>query len=534
LEDESVSALMKKLAIAVLALALGGAYYMGYLKVPSTGTTPDGAVTEGQGGRGGRRGGGNRGGGGGGDFGGFGGFRGGGGGNFGPRQPMTVEVTKVVRASISSQILVVGNLIGDATVSVVPRAAGRLQEISVKLGDRVKMGQPVAKIEDFEVQEQVKQAEAALEVSQATIRQREADLKLAETSVERSRSLYQRQLLPKQTLDDNEARYQSSLASLDLARAQHSQSKARLDELRINLSNTIITSPVDGFVARRAADPGAFASQNQPVIDVVDIGRVRLVANIVEKDLTQLQTGNAARVEVDAFPGETFAGRIARVAPVLDPATRTAPIEIEIPNPGYRLKPGMYARVGIVTNTKKDALVLPGDSVVDLGGRRGVFIPQNDAAVFRVVQVGGEQQNQVEILDGIEEGATVITTGARALRDGDRILLPGADGAGEGGRGRRGGGAGTEAGGGYGRRGGSGDAGDTDGASRSTLGAGGSGGAGSTEPEGGRRYGGAGEGGRRSGGYGQGGQRSGGEGEGRRGGGARGVPGAESTAPSSN
>jgi HlyD family secretion protein len=532
---------MKKLVIAVLALALGGAYYMGYIPLPSGAPSQDDAAADGAQGRGGRGGRGRGGGGfGGGGFGG-GDFRGGG-GNFGPRQPMTVELTKVVRASISSQILVVGNLIGDATVSVVPRAAGRLQEVMVRLGDRVKMGQPVARIEDFEVQEQVKQAEAALEVSEATIRQRDADLKLAETNVERSRSLFQRQLLPKQTLDDNEARYQSALASLDLAKAQHSQSKARLDELRINLGNTIITSPVDGFVARRAADPGAFASQNQPVIDVVDIGRVRLVANIVEKDLTQLQTGNATRVEVDAYPGETFTGRIARVAPVLDPATRTAPIEIEIPNPSYRLKPGMYARVNILTNTKKDALVLPGDAVVDLGGRRGVFIPQNELAVFRVVQVGGEQENRVEILGGINAGDTVITTGARALRDGDRIVLPGGErGGGEGGRAQRGGpgdGAGQPSAdaGGSGRRGRSGDAGangaSDDGASGRPARAAGKGETDGASAEGGRRYGAA--GGRRTGGSGEGGRPVGGGNDGgnRRGGSRNAAAG--SPAPSSN
>jgi len=85
---------------------------------------------------------------------------------------------------------------------------------------------------------------------------------------------------------------------------------------------------------------------------------------------------------VDADSGETF--------PVLDPATRTAPIEIEIPNPSFRLKPGMYARVGITTQTKKDALVLPAVAVADLGGRRGVFQLQNDTAIFRTVQVGTE------------------------------------------------------------------------------------------------------------------------------------------------
>ncbi|MBI2829178.1 MAG: efflux RND transporter periplasmic adaptor subunit [Acidobacteria bacterium] len=343
---------------------------------------------------------------------------------------MTVEVATARKGSVMQQLVVVGNLVGDATVAVVPRAAGRLQDISVRLGDRVSRGQPIAKIEDFELQEQVKQQEAALEVSRATIRQREADLKLAEINAERSRNLFARQLLPKQTLDDTEARYQSAVAQLDLARAQNNQSTARLDELRINLANTVIVSPVNGFVARRAADPGAFVGQNAPVVDVVDITRVRLVANIVEKDLDQLRTGDETRVEVDAFPGEVFTGRIARVAPVLDPATRTASIEIEIPNPGFRLKPGMYARVTVTTDERKDALVVPSNAVIDLGGRRGVFLAaENDIVSFRPVTVGLEEDTQLEILEGLTEGDRVVTTGAAALRDGDRVLLA-ASGAG--------------------------------------------------------------------------------------------------------
>jgi HlyD family secretion protein len=344
---------------------------------------------------------------------------------------MTVETATAKRGSIAQELVVVGNLVGVATVAVVPRAAGRLQDINVRLGDRVSRGQRIAKIEDFELQEQVKQQEAALEVSRATIRQREADLKLAETNAERSRNLFARQLLPKQTLDDTEARYQAAVAQLDLARAQNNQSTARLDELRINLANTIIVSPVDGFVARRAADPGAFVGQNAPVVDVVDIGRVRLVANIVEKDMKNMQTGDDTQVEVDAFPGETFTGRIARVAPVLDPATRTASIEIEIPNPGFRLKPGMYARVTVTTDERKEALVVPTNAVVDTGGRRGVFLAaDNNTVSFRPVTVGIEEDMQTEILDGLSEGDRVVTTGAAGLRDGDRVVLAGSGGDG--------------------------------------------------------------------------------------------------------
>src|SRR5262249_49207509 len=209
----------------------------------------------------------------------------------------------------------------------VPKVAGRLESVSVRLGDRVSRGQVLAKIEDHELQEQVHQAQASYEVSAATIRQREADLRLAQTNLHPSKNLYDRQLMPKQTYDGTEARYQAAAAQLDLAKAQHAQAQARLDELKINVANTAITSSVSGFIGKRALDPGAWVTPNSSFISVVDIALVRLVANIVEKDLGRINSGMKADVIVDAYPGEHFTGRIAHVAPVLDPATRTAQIE---------------------------------------------------------------------------------------------------------------------------------------------------------------------------------------------------------------
>src|SRR5437868_4857648 len=193
---------MKKLVIVVLAIAAAAsiAFYTGLFtrdSAQAAGPQGQGQGQAAQGGRGGNR------------QGGAGNQQGGGGRN--QRGPLTVELGTATRGSVSESITVVGNLIGTATVSVVPRVAGRLQTISVQLGDRVSMGQRIAKIEDFELQEQVKQAEAAQQVAKATIRQREADLQLALTNAERSRNLFARQLLPKQTLDDTEARYQSAI-----------------------------------------------------------------------------------------------------------------------------------------------------------------------------------------------------------------------------------------------------------------------------------------------------------------------------------
>jgi RND family efflux transporter MFP subunit len=361
----------------------------------------------------------------------------GGRGGRGIRPPMPVEFATVKRTPVSEQILVVGNLIGAATVEVVPRVNGRLQAVNVKLGDAVKEGQIIARVEDLEIREQVRQAEATFKVGQASIRQREADLTLAKNNLDRSRNLYDRQLLPQQTFDDVDARYQAALAQLDLARAQFEASKARLDELKITLSNTQIVAPVDGFVGKRFLDPGAFASTNAPVASIVDIRVVRMVANMVERDMRRVPVGTPAKVEVDTYPGEQFQGRVSRVAPVFDPATRTAEIEIEVRNADYRLKPGMYSRVNLTIGTRNDAITIPRNALVDLDGKSGVFVAEASqtpegtrgggpnptmTARFLPVQTGIRDGDQIEVTSGLNDGARVITTGASALKDGDRIV----------------------------------------------------------------------------------------------------------------
>ena len=428
---------MKRGIIIVLILAAtgGGYYYYSLQNAATQSAGANGAGGPGAQGRGGAAGAGRQGGGG------FGGFGGGG----GPRLPMTVELAAVKRGDMSESISVVGNLIGAATIEAVPKVAGRLETVNVRLGDRVSRGQRLAKVEDREILEQVKQAQASFDVSAATIRQREADLKLAQTNLDRSRSLYDRQLIPRQTFDDTDARYQAAVASLDLARAQYAQAQARLDELKINLSNTVITSAVAGFIGRRTLDPGAWVTPNTPFLSVVDISLVRLVANVVEKDLRRIGQGMKADVTVDAFPGEKFDGRIAHVAPVLDPATRTAQIEVEVQNSTFRLKPGMYAKVDFVVERRDNTLVVPANAVVDLRGQKGVFLPdEGDVARFTPVTIGMSKTDLVEIVDGLAEGTRVVTTGAAALREGDRIVLLGANG--RGGRGGRGGPGGGRAG----------------------------------------------------------------------------------------
>jgi RND family efflux transporter MFP subunit len=365
-----------------------------------------------------------------------------GGGRGTGRAPMPVDMAPATRHEVIDYITVVGNLIGQATVDVVPRVGGRIESIPVKLGDRVTKGQMVTKIEDDQIKEQINQRLASLEVNKANVTQRESDAKLAETVFLRMKAQYDRDLLSKQLLEDAEAKYNTAVSNVGVAKAQLVQTQSAVDELKITLANTTVTSPVDGFVSKRVLDQGAFAGANTVILSVVDIGVVRMVANLVEKDVKRVQPGVSALVEVDAFPGEQFTGQVSRVAPVFDPATRTAPMEIEVPNPGFRLKPGMYARVKLTVDRRPNALTVPRGAIADIEGKRGVFMLENQVAKFHEVKTGLQDNERVEILEGLTEGQKVVTVGTLALRDGDRISVVGepGEGQGRGGRGRRGGG----------------------------------------------------------------------------------------------
>jgi len=405
---------MKKLVVvAVLLVGAAGAYYFLFSDAGTAATTNGPAVGAAPAGR-----------------------AGGAGGRGSGRPALTVDTAAATRTDVTEYITVVGNLVGQATVDIVPRVAGRIDSLTATLGDRVTRGQQVAKIEDRELQQQVLQAEQSLEVNRATVKQRESDLQLRRTTLARQQELLDKGLQTRQVVEDAEAGYNSALAAVDLAKAQLAQTEARIDELKITLSNTRVVSPVDGFIGRRNLDQGAFAGANTVILQVVDIATVRMVANLVERDFKRIVQGVQAEVEVDAFPGETFSGVVSRVAPIFDAATRTASMEIEVPNPGYRLKPGMYARVRLTAERKADALTVPRNAVVDVEGRRGVFLPDGATATFQPVTTGLQDATRVEILEGLTEGQRVITTGALALRDGDRITPMNMPGGGrEGGRG---------------------------------------------------------------------------------------------------
>jgi membrane fusion protein (multidrug efflux system) len=219
-------------------------------------------------------------------------------------------------------------------------------------------------------------------------------------------------------------------AQVQLAEAQKEQSEAELRELRIQLAQTKIYASMDGVVAVRYLDEGAVVSPSQPIIRIVSLSTMVSQGNVPERNVGKLRVGNVAEVRVDALPDQVFRGRVSRISPVLDAATRSALIEIDIANPDRTLKAEMFARINLDLGTMREATLIPRDGLVYRGQQPGVYvIEQENMPVFRPIETGMTRENQVEVLGNLSAGTEIVGRGATMLRDGDRIAIAGAGGA---------------------------------------------------------------------------------------------------------
>ena len=262
---------------------------------------------------------------------------------------------------------------------------------------------------------------------------------MAESDLKRARELHEKNFIARQQLDEARTKYNVAKATYDLAlnnlrqrtwendialaEAQVRQAKATLDLTQVQLANLIILSPMNGGVTKRFVDPGTMAKDTTPILTLMDLSQVKMVVNVIEREFVHLQKGQAVKVTVTAFPNRTFQGRISVITPALELQSRTAEIQISIPNPGYILNPGMFGRAEILLRSNPGALIIPIQALVNEGDRDLVYIFKDGNAHRRVIRKGLVQDTQVEVLQGLNVGERVITAGHGFLKDGMPVRL---------------------------------------------------------------------------------------------------------------
>ena len=300
-----------------------------------------------------------------------------------------VEVAPAEMRALSLSEEFTAQLEAKVVNNITAQAGGRLKQLLVKVGDRVGAGQAVARME-------------ATQASQAQIQ-----LADAKTNFARMDELYK---------------------VGGVSKAQWEQAKSAVDQAKLAYGNaaenTVLRSPISGFVTAKNYDNGDMTSPQLPVVVIQQIAPVKAVIGVSEQYYSYLKKGAAATLSVDALGEETFSGIVTNIFPTLDPVTHTVSTEIEVANKDLKLRPGMYARVHLDFGTK-EALTVPDKAIVRQAGSgaRYVYVFSGGKAVYRAVELGQQQGDLYEVVSGLNAGDQVIISAPSNLKNGLSVKL---------------------------------------------------------------------------------------------------------------
>lgn len=334
--------------------------------------------------------------GGGGGESGRGGGRGGGFGDFGgggerPTAAVPVEVQPVERRRISSYIETNGALEAENEVDVVARVSAPIVELGAEEGVAVRRGDLLARLDPTEF-------EAQLEISRVALAE-------AEQAYDRAKTLKAENLISTEAFEQAQATFESA--------------RAQFESSRIQLGYTRIAAPFSGTIVQRYVDLAQQVSANTPLFRLSDFTPLLCPIQVPERDLSELSVGQSAFLTVEAWPDRRFDARVLRISPVVDAATGTIKVTLEVDGAG-KLRPGMFASVFIETATRDDALVIPKNALALDSVEDAVYVAADGVASRRRLELGFEEGDFVEVLSGLSAGEPVVTVGQDGLSEGRR------------------------------------------------------------------------------------------------------------------
>jgi RND family efflux transporter MFP subunit len=336
-------------------------------------------------------------------------------------EKIPVEVEIIHRGNLEQTLEYNGDIMAEYEVKVFSKIADRIERFFVDEGDYVKKGMRLAKIYSATIEQNLRQAEAALTAAKA----QEANLKM---EFERVKRLYNENAMSKQQYDAISTQYEA-------AQAQVIQAEATLSSAKNYLADATITAPISGIIGKRYQEDGDMANPALPLLSIVQMNRVKIIFNSTEEDLGRLQTGQEARVRVRTFSDQIFRGSLNKISPVLDPLTRMAEVEVILDNPGLLLKPGMYAEVEVVTGLLKDVILIPryvsieSTTLEKVEGQDQVvknyfvFTVENNTSMQKKLDVLYINHRAIAVNSGVNIGDTLVVTGQNNLRDGLQVKI---------------------------------------------------------------------------------------------------------------
>lgn len=311
-----------------------------------------------------------------------------------------VQVRPAAMGTIERSVTVPGRVVGNQEALLTAKAPGRVSRVAVSLGDFVRKGDVLVSLETEDMARQVEQARAAYDTARANI--------------ERMRLLFEEGAISRQQWEQADLQETQAAVALDLARSA--------------LSNATIAAPFDGYVTSLMIETGEMASPGVPLLTVIDTSRLFLEGGVADTHAALIAKGQDVRVETEALPGRSFAGKVEAVSPAADSQRRTFPVRIALPEPPPGLRAGMFARAVAALERREGAVLVPLDAVLGQGADRHLYVVDGGVAHHRKVEVGLDDGVNVEVRSGLREGESVVVAGQQYLRDGAPVRAMGGAG----------------------------------------------------------------------------------------------------------
>jgi RND family efflux transporter MFP subunit len=355
-----------------------------------------------------------------------------------------VKVVQLARASQASEMELPGNIQAVTEAPILARADGYIKRRMADIGDRVQAGQPLVEIEAPELDQQVRQAQAALEQARAALEgalanleQGKANMELARVSAQRYASLVTQGAVSRQENDVYQAQYQAQTASVNALekaiaaqRSNVAAAEANLSRLESMRDYRLVKAPFAGVITLRNVDVGALVTTGATLLfRVAQMDTLRIYVNVPQSNAGFIRAGQTTSVRVSNLPGRIFSGTVARTANSLDPGSRTMLVEVHVTNRDGALLPGMYAQVSFSSMRANPPLLLPSDALVVRPDGTEVAVVEADHTVhMQRIQVGRDYGDRMEVVSGLREGDTVIPSPGDLAREGLKVDPMRADG----------------------------------------------------------------------------------------------------------
>ncbi|MFV9510428.1 efflux RND transporter periplasmic adaptor subunit [Tepidibacillus sp. LV47] len=337
-------------------------------------------------------------------------------------QSIPVLVAKVERKTIENQDRYIGSIKAIQDVMVFSKITGKVEQVNVKIGDKVKEGQVLLKVDSSDLSYSVRQANISYQAALDNLERAEDGKKQAEEQVKQAEKAVN-PLIPEtqKALDAAKNALQAAEANVKAAQAQVNQAKVAVDQANHTISQANIKAPISGTISAVMVEKGEMATPQTPVIQIINTDTVIVSLNsITESSVKKFAVGQKVQAVIPSL-NKTVTGTVTSVALAANPQTFTYPIEIQIENKDQGLKPGMLAEV-ILTQKAENQLVIPTKAILGTGEETYVFIIQNGKAVKKPVKIK-EMSTEDTVIEGLTENDQVVIKGQYLLTDGASVRI---------------------------------------------------------------------------------------------------------------